>query len=149
MPRTPINQKCRELGCKNNKTTRSCFCADHGGGITEKGKENSKLYSSAFWKNRRKAQLSKKPLCASCLLEGRVIQAEAIDHVFPHRQDNEKFRNNLFQSLCVPCHTNKTLEENNGKYIYYSPNGIIQFTDADYVKTINQTEFKEDLQSLY
>ena len=141
MPTAPLNTKCRELGCKNEKTSRSTFCNEHGGAITEKGKENSKLYSTAFWKKQRVIQLSKKPLCASCLLEGRVVQAENIDHVFPHRQDNNKFRNNLFQSLCAPCHSLKTQEENQGNYLYYSPNGIIQYTEADYAnQTINQTE---------
>lgn len=136
MPYAPLNDKCRELGCKNKKTHRSTFCAEHGGGITEKGKENSKLYSTAFWKQKRKEQLSRKPLCASCLLEGRVVQAEHIDHVFPHRRDDLKFRFNLFQSLCASCHTNKTIEENKGVYIYYSPNGIIEYNEQDYSKEV-------------
>ena len=112
MPTAPLNTKCRELGCKNDKTSRSTFCAEHGGGITEKGRENSKLYSTGYWQKQRRAQLSKEPLCAACLLEGRVVQAEAIDHVFPHRQNTEKFKTNLFQSLCIAHHTIKTQEEN-------------------------------------
>lgn len=137
MPSTPISLKCRELGCKNNKTSRSTFCSDHGGAVTEKGKENSKLYSTGFWKKQRMIQLSKNPLCASCLLNGRVISAEHIDHVFPHRQDGVKFRNNLFQSLCASCHTLKTQQENNGKYLFYSSNGIVEYTDADYSNATN------------
>jgi 5-methylcytosine-specific restriction protein A len=141
MPTAPLNTKCRELGCKNPKTGRSTFCNEHGGGITDKGKENSKLYSTSFWKKRRQIQLSKKPLCAACLIEGRVVPAIHIDHVFPHRQDSQKFRNNLFQSLCHPHHTLKTQDENKGKYLYYSPNGIVEYTDADYAyEVINQTE---------
>jgi 5-methylcytosine-specific restriction protein A len=145
MPRTPQSTKCRELGCKNDKTARSAFCTDHGGGITEKGKENAKLYATGYWKQQRINQLSQKPLCASCLLQGKVVQATVVDHIFPHRQDSTKFKANNFQSLCVSCHTNKTLEENNGKYLYYSPNGIITYTEADYGKTLNQTEFEKDL----
>ena len=146
MPYAPLNNKCRELGCKNPKTHRSTFCAEHGGGITEKGKENSKLYSTAFWKQKRKEQLSRKPLCASCLLEGKVVQAEHIDHVFPHRQDSNKFRYNLFQSLCASCHTNKTLEENKGTFLYYSPNGIITYTELDYAnQTADQTELTQNI----
>lgn len=137
MPRTPINLKCRELGCKNNKTSRSTFCSEHGGGVTEKGKENSKLYSTGYWKKQRIAQLSKNPLCASCLLNGRVVSAEHIDHVFPHRQDDVKFKRNLFQSLCASCHTLKTQQENNGKYFFYSSNGIVEYTDADYSNATN------------
>ena len=146
MPSTPINNKCRELGCKNLKTTRSAFCIDHGGAKTEKDKENSKLYSTAYWKKQRLAQLSKAPLCAACLIEGRVVPAIHIDHVFPHRQDDKKFRINLFQSLCQPHHSLKTQDENQGIYNYYSPNGIIQYTDADYAKQItDQTEFTQNI----
>jgi 5-methylcytosine-specific restriction protein A len=145
MPTAPLNTKCRELGCKNEKTSRSTFCNDHGGAITEKGKENSKLYSTAFWKKQRIIQLSKKPLCAACLLEGKVVQALHIDHVFPHRQDQSKFRSNLFQSLCQPHHSLKTQDENEGKYLYYSDNGLITYTDADYGQVTDETESSQNI----
>jgi 5-methylcytosine-specific restriction protein A len=132
MPTAPLNTKCRELGCQNLKTSRSTFCSLHGGGVTEKGKENNKLYQSSFWKHQRKIQLSKNPLCAACLLEGRVVQAEHIDHVFPHRQDAIKFRVNVFQSLCAPHHTLKTQEENKGSYTHYTHEGIVVYNDNDY-----------------
>jgi len=142
MPTVPKYSKCRELGCNNPKTYRSTFCVQHGGGTTEKGKENNKLYGTAFWKKQRKIQLSKNPLCAACLLEGKVVQAEHIDHVFPHRQDQNKFKSNLFQSLCVPHHTLKTQEENKGIYLFYSPNGMITYTDNDYgFQVTNETKF--------
>ena len=39
-------------------------------------------------------------------------------------------------------HTLKTQEENKGIYLYYSPNGIIQYNDTDYAKQIaDKTEF--------
>ena len=142
MPTVPKYSKCRELGCNNPKTYRSTFCVQHGGGTTEKGKENNKLYGTAFWKKQRKIQLSKNSLCAACLLEGKVVQAEHIDHVFPHRQDQSKFKSNLFQSLCVPHHTLKTQEENKGIYLFYSPNGMITYTDNDYgFQVTNETKF--------
>ena len=142
MPTVPKYSKCRELGCNNPKTYRSTFCVQHGGGTTEKGKENNKLYGTAFWKKQRKIQLSKNPLCAACLLEGKVVQAEHIDHVFPHRQDQSKFKSNLFKSLCVSHHTLKTQEENKGIYLFYSPNGMINYTDNDYVfQVTNETKF--------
>jgi 5-methylcytosine-specific restriction protein A len=146
MPIAPLNTKCRELGCKNDKTSRSTFCNDHGGGITDKGRENSKLYSTGYWKKQRIIQLSKEPLCAACLLEGKVAQAIAIDHVFPHRQDQNKFKTNIFQSLCQSHHTLKTQEENKGKYLHYSSNGIIEYTDVDYAgKIANETEFTQNI----
>ena len=145
MPYTPVNDKCRELGCNNLKTSRSAFCNIHGGEKTQKDKDNSKLYSTAYWKKQRIAQLSNSPLCQACLLEGKVVQAVAIDHIFPHRQDANKFKNNLFQSLCVPHHTLKTQEENEGKYLYYSSNGLITYTDADYGQALNKTKSAENI----
>ena len=130
--------QCHIVACLTASTTSV-------GGITEKGRQNSKLYSTNYWKQQRITQLSQKPLCASCLLEGKVVQATVVDHIFPHRQDENKFKLNHFQSLCIACHTNKTIEENNGKYLYYSSNGIITYTDLDYGKITYQTEFKEDL----
>ena len=145
MPYAPLNDKCRELGCNNLKTSRSTFCSIHGGGVTEKGRENSKLYSTAYWKKQRQIQLSKKPLCQACLLEGKVVQAIHIDHVFPHRQDGIKFKINLFQSLCHNHHSLKTQEENEGNYLYYSDNGLITYSDADYGKVINETKSAQDI----
>lgn len=132
MPTAPLNKKCEELGCKNERTSKSVFCLDHGGGLNDRNKKNNKLYNARFWKKQRSIQLSKNPLCAACLIDGRVVQAEHIDHVFPHRQDNDKFRINLFQSLCASHHSEKTQEEFLGRYIYYSSNGIITYTDQDY-----------------
>lgn len=132
MPTAPLNSKCRELGCQNPKTSRSTFCSKHGGGVTEKGKENSKLYGQVYWKRQREAQLSKEPLCGACLLDGKVVQAEHIDHVFPHRQNHERFRRNLFQSLCQYHHIMKTQFEKGGVYLYYSKHGIVTYTDSDY-----------------
>ena len=132
LPTVPSNTKCRELGCPNPKTTRSCFCNEHGGGITEKGKANSKLYSTSAWKKQRVAQLSQQPLCAGCLCGGKVVQAQHIDHVFPHRQSDVKFKRNIFQSLCQSCHTLKTQMEAQGIYLHFTPDGVHQYTDADY-----------------
>jgi 5-methylcytosine-specific restriction protein A len=127
MPTVPKSNKCRELGCDNPQTHRSCFCAQHGGGTTDKGKKNSKLYSSKAWLNARQAQLSKEPLCARCLHEGRITQGEHIDHVIPHRQDYTKFHVALLQTLCASCHTLKTQEESKGVYLHYTPNGIKEY----------------------
>lgn len=146
MPTVPFNTKCRELGCKNPKTYRSTFCEQHGGSPTDKIKENNKLYQSGFWKKWRNKELSKNPLCAACLLEGKIVMANTIDHVFPHRQDQNKFKSNLFQSLCISHHTLKTQEENKGQYMYYSPNGIVTYTDNDYgFQIANKAEFTQNI----
>lgn len=134
MPYAPLNTECRELGCHNPKTTRSAFCSEHGGGITEKGKANAKLYSQRAWDKIRTAQLSRQPLCARCQSNGKITGAQHVDHVFPHRRDPVKFKVNLFQSLCAACHTLKTQDEAKGRYLHYTAHGIVEYTDDDYVR---------------
>lgn len=138
MPIAPTNKKCRELGCNNPKTSRSTFCSEHGGGVTEKGRQNSQLYSSGYWQKQRKVQLSKSPLCAGCLANGKVVQAEHIDHVFPHRQNPERFKRNIFQSLCQSCHTLKTQMESRGIYLHYMGDSINSYSDDDYNRIVNE-----------
>jgi len=64
-------------------------------------------------------QLTKQPLCESCLAAGRVTPARVADHVKPHLGNEALFfdENNL-QSLCdysTPhnCHGKKTSRESN------------------------------------
>lgn len=134
MPYAPLNTKCRELGCNNDKTSRSAFCSEHGGGITEKSKANGKLYNQQAWQKIRTRQLSIQPLCARCLHDGKVTAGAHVDHVFPHRRDSHKFKVNLFQTLCAACHTLKTQDEGKGKYLHYTSQGIVEYTDGDYFR---------------
>lgn len=134
MPYAPLNAECKEYGCRNPKTHRSAYCIEHGGGMTETGKANSKLYSQQAWAKIRARQLSKQPLCARCQSEGKITAAEHVDHVFPHRRDPVKFKVNLFQSLCAACHTLKGQDERKGIYNHYTAHGVTQYTDDDYVR---------------
>jgi len=134
MPYAPLNNECKEYGCRNTKTGRSSFCTDHGGGMTETGKANSKLYAQQAWQKIRARQLSKQPLCAKCQSDGKVTAAERVDHVFPHRRDPVKFKVNLFQSLCAACHTIKGQDERKGIYNHYTAHGITQYSDYDYIR---------------
>ena len=132
MPSTPTYVKCQMLGCKNEKTYRSAFCLDHGGAPTEKMKENAKLYNSAAWKQRRDAERSLHPICAKCLVEGRVEQTTHVDHVFPHRRNTNRFHQNLFQGLCTSCHTLKTNAETKGVIQHWTQNGLKEYVESDY-----------------
>jgi hypothetical protein len=138
MPTAPFNTKCRELGCNNPKTSRSSFCSLHGGGMTLRKAENNQLYNQSFWKRQRQKHLGANPLCVACLLEGKVVQAEHVDHVFPHRQNPERFKRNVFQSLCHSHHTMKTHMEARGTYLYYTPKGVRMLSDSDYPKILNE-----------
>lgn len=134
MPTAPLNTECKEYRCRNPKTQRSAYCAEHGGGVTEVGKANSKLYNQQAWDKIRARQLSKQPLCARCQHEGKITAASTVDHVFPHRRDAAKFKVNLFQSLCTGCHTLKGQDERKGIYNHYTAHGVTQYSDDDYIR---------------
>jgi hypothetical protein len=136
MPIAPMNKKCRELGCKSDKTWNSTFCNEHGGGLTTKMKDNKKLYATKYWQKQRQIQLSRHPLCAACMVNGKIVQALHIDHVFPHRQNTDRFKINLFQSLCAPCHTLKTQDESNGVFNHYTADGIVKYIEDDYKRVV-------------
>lgn len=74
------------------------------------------LYNTARWKNRRKEQLTREPLCKMCLEQGRVTPASIADHVQQHNGDEDSFFNGALQSLCKPHHDGaKQAQEKSGK----------------------------------
>ena len=64
------------------------------------------LYGLQRWKDRRKRQLQRQPLCAMCAKAGRVQLATVADHIIKHDGDLVLFwsEDNL-QSLCVAHHS--------------------------------------------
>lgn len=136
MPTVPSSKKCNFLGCAGQKIFGSNFCQEHATKKSKKYKTNEKLYNSAAWKQTREAMRSMYPLCSACLLDFRVVPTAHIDHVIPHRQDNDRFLVNLFQGLCAPCHTQKTKLENQGIYRHYTKDGVIDYKESDYDQLI-------------
>ncbi len=72
-----------------------------------------RLYSSKKWQIIRKNQLKKQPWCEECLRANppKYTPATDVDHIDPHRGDEEKFFKGKKQSLCHSCHSKKTAEE--------------------------------------
>ena len=140
MPTLPTYTKCNILGCKNKKAKRGGFCIEHGGSDvfvthnrhSQQYKIKQEKYDSKQWKGLRARQLSKYPVCAGCYSGGIVTPANTVDHIFPWSHIGEDaFYRNIFQSLCVSCHTHKTAMEVKGKYRRYGkPN--IDYTKDDY-----------------
>jgi 5-methylcytosine-specific restriction protein A len=132
MPSVPKATKCSHLGCPNTRSKLNTFCLEHGGlQHTNHGKENQ--YGNPAWRTIRRAQLSKQPLCQSCLINGQIVSANHVDHVFPWRQIGEhSFLHNIFQSLCHECHSYKTGQERKGVYYHFSTQGTQALTQADY-----------------
>jgi 5-methylcytosine-specific restriction protein A len=67
------------------------------------------------WDHSRDIFISENPLCAECKKQGRLVQAKEVDHITPHRGDDELFWDQAnWQSLCSTCHKQKTARENGG-----------------------------------
>lgn len=141
MPTVPSNPKCASLGCRNSRTKYSTMCEQHGGRTTPYRFNNrsnqrystDKMYQTAQWASFRQTHLSRNPLCAACLLQGKYVQASDIDHVFPWKQlSKEAFYINLFQSLCKPCHSKKTSWERAGYFKHFTSTQENTYTLQDY-----------------
>lgn len=147
MPYAPYNSVCRELGCKNPRSKLNSFCLEHGGlQHTNYGKDNA--YSNPAWRTIRRTQLSKQPLCQSCLTHGHIASALHVDHVFPWRHiGDHAFINNIFQSLCHECHSHKTAQERKGNYEHYTQDGIKNLTKGDYSYYMSQLHGGETLET--
>ena len=149
MPTLPSNKKCQTLGCKNDKAKHGVHCIEHGGTNTFNKlyrhkvdyRERTEKYQSRQWQAFRLKQLSEYPLCAGCLSGGIVTAANTVDHIFPWALINEEaFINNIFQSLCVACHSSKSGLETKGKFRRYGkPNIDYTINDYAYIMLSNKT----------
>ena len=144
MPTVPTATKCTTLGCKNHRSLYNSNCIEHGGrdeidytGPKSKERRDSDgLYGQRHWRTFRQTQLSQQPLCAACMTEGRVIQAEHVDHVFPWKQiGKHAFYRNIYQSLCEEHHREKTWLERRGTCRRYG-NPIIDYVLTDYLRIV-------------
>ena len=139
MPTVPSNGKCASLGCKNPRSKYSTYCLEHGGRdtqLTYRTEERDKahaFYLTAQWQRHRIAQLSRQPICQSCLTRGIITPATEVDHVFPWRQiGSNAFYRNLFQSLCHDCHSHKTQQEKKGTILYFTGEIVTRYRVDDY-----------------
>ena len=58
------------------------------------------------WRRARAAYLARHPLCVPCQAAGRLAPATVVDHIVPHRGNQELFWDETasWQGLCKPCH---------------------------------------------
>lgn len=67
------------------------------------------------WQKARQTFLLRSPLCVECSRNGRVTEARVVDHVVPHRGDQDLFWDTSnWQALCKRCHDVKTATEDGG-----------------------------------
>lgn len=58
------------------------------------------------WDKARAGYLARHPYCVMCEAEGKQVLASVVDHIIPHRGDNELFWDSSnWAALCVPHHS--------------------------------------------
>jgi 5-methylcytosine-specific restriction protein A len=69
-----------------------------------RGSATSRGYTHR-WSKARATWLKRHPLCGYCQLEGRVVAADLVDHLYPHRTFPDVFWLTAFWvSCCTSCH---------------------------------------------
>jgi 5-methylcytosine-specific restriction protein A len=89
----------------------------------------STAYGQTRWKAISAIQLSKHPLCQRCSVYDTTTIAHHSDHVLPHRGDMELFWKGRLQSLCVSCHSYKTVQEGKGVFLDYTSGKEVRILD--------------------
>ena len=133
MPSIPLDT-CAHYHCKAPSVKGSVYCIDHA--PTQKTSIDRQAfnapYKSKAWAGIRARQLSACPLCAACLIDGRITQANHVDHVFPWVAIGpHAFTRNLWQSLCPECHGIKSGLEKRGVFRHYTDKAQ-DYTAQDY-----------------
>ncbi|MCM3761049.1 HNH endonuclease [Alkalihalobacillus oceani] len=118
MPTKP-KKPCRQPGCPELTDKRYCLTHQKK---HERGSATSRGYGYK-WQKARKQYLKVNPLCVRCIKSGRVTPAKVVDHIIPHRGDQQPFWDvGNWQALCKKCHDRKTrTEDQYQEYGYYPP----------------------------
>ena len=112
MPNRPL-RTCSHPGC--SELTNDVYCDKHK-------RQYDKLRGSSYergynnhWRKYRILFLREHPLCEICLKEGKITQANVVDHIKPHKGNKDLFWDeNNHQALCKECHDRKTATEDGG-----------------------------------
>ena len=82
---------------------------------SRRGTAHEQGYTYA-WHRARTRFLRAHPLCVMCERRGRIVPANVVDHIVPHRGDQERFWNEAnWQALCAPCHDGPKRRQENAE----------------------------------
>lgn len=83
----------------------------------DKNAEIAQIYNTSIWKNLRKAQLIKCPLCEHCLEKGIITPATQVHHIWEisngttlEEMKGIAYNPKNLQSLCEKCHREEHLK---------------------------------------
>lgn len=114
-PSTP----CKQNGCPNLVPYGQKYCANHKANNLLDAKSTKAKGYNAQWNKARLRYLKVHPLCVQCKVKGQLTKATVVDHITPHRGDQERFWNQSnWQALCKSCHDRKT--KTTDRYVEYS-----------------------------
>jgi len=77
----------------------------------KQGRNNRAFYQSSRWHTLSRMYRKANPLCVQCKKEGRLRQAQEVDHIVPIQQGGDRWDINNLQSLCKHHHSQKTINE--------------------------------------
>lgn len=89
--------------------------ATHEAAPDPEQRKRERFYRTRRWLDAREAKLRRDPLCQACKLEDRIVIASHVDHAKPISQGGSLTDDAQLVSLCLPCHSRKTLLERHGK----------------------------------
>lgn len=106
---------CSYPGCSALANGR--FCEEHKGAEDRRRGSASQRGYDNKWRKYRKSFLEQHPLCVMCEREGDIKVATVVDHIIPHKGDQELFWDlNNHQPLCEFHHNQKTASEDVGSW---------------------------------
>lgn len=118
-----MSRPCREFGCPNIVHSRNQhgYCDDHASMRSNwnkrpqrKGSTTERGYGHAWRLLREKVLRRDNYLCVKCSDNGHTITATDVDHIVGKEHGGTDDMDNL-QSLCSPCHKEKTAREDSKK----------------------------------
>jgi 5-methylcytosine-specific restriction endonuclease McrA len=69
--------------------------------------------NSKRWRSIRAQVLAEQPHCEECLRNGKRTVGNQVDHIDGQASKAEDYRRSNLQTLCEPCHSSKTMREQN------------------------------------
>lgn len=106
---------CRNIRCK--QLTKSGYCDNCKISKPQTRPNANKRGYDGKWRKESKMYLQANPLCVHCQQQGKIVLAECVDHIVPHKGNMRLFWDvSNWQSLCNSCHSRKTVKEDMGKW---------------------------------
>lgn len=122
----PLLKLCAYSGCRSTVPVGQKYCSRHacaGEKLDQqrkamadrrRGTSAQRGYTSK-WRKARLLFLMDHPFCVECQKRGILKAATDVDHIIPHKGDQELFWDESnWQPLCHECHSRKTASEDGG-----------------------------------